>query len=309
MAFTQPIIKGDVHSKLLPQGTALILEGGGTRGFYSAGVLEAFMDAGIIFPYIIGVSAGAANAISYISCQKGRNRTIIEKYVGDRRYVSRGNLIRHRSMFGYDFIFETVPNEHVFFDRENFDNIDIRFLTGAINCMTGETAWFEKNEITDGFTVTRASCSVPLISKVVKYNGLELLDGGVSAPIPIEKSIADGNHFHVIVLTQNQGYRKNAVRFGWLLKLFYRKYPKLIQAVLKRHETYNRQLALCEQLEREKKALIIRPLQPISVGRTSTDINKLLALHDEGHAEGAQAVRVLDDYLSDAKKEDGNGRS
>ena len=282
---------------ILPHGTALVLEGGGTRGFYSAGVFDAFIDAGIMFPYIIGVSAGAANAISYISWQKGRNRVIVEKYVGDHRYVSRRNLLKHRSLFGFDFIFETVPNQHLFFDRERFDSVDIRFLTGAMDCTTGKTVWFEKDEIGPGFTVARASCSVPLISRVVKYKGLELLDGGISDPIPIEKSVADGNQFHVIVLTQNHGYRKDAFRHGWLLKLFYKKYPNLIEAMLNRHEVYNSQLELCEQLEREKKALIIRPQKAVSVGRTTTDTDKLLALYDEGHLEGADAVQALIKYL------------
>ena len=297
MSFTQPIIKGGKYSKLLPPGTALILEGGGTRGFYSAGVLEAFMEAGIMFPYIIGVSAGAANAVSYISWQKGRNREIIEKYVGDHRYVSRRNLIRHRSFFGYDFIFDTVPNKHVFFDKENFDRVDIRFLTGAMDCATGKTIWFEKDEITEGFAVTRASCSVPLLSKIVKHNELELLDGGISDPIPIEKSIADGNSFHVIVLTRNQGYRKSAFRFGQPLKMFYKKYPLLIEVILKRHEIYNRQLELCEELEREGKAVIVRPLEPISVGRATADTEKLLALYDEGYVEGVQALQKFKGFL------------
>ena len=101
MTFTHPIIKGESHKTILPRGTALVLEGGGTRGFYTAGVFEAFMDAGLMFPYIIGVSAGAANAISYISGQKGRNRQIVEKYLGDHRYVSKRNFIKHRNFFGF----------------------------------------------------------------------------------------------------------------------------------------------------------------------------------------------------------------
>ena len=294
MSFTEPIIKGVKHTNLLPHGTALVLEGGGTRGFYSAGVFEAFMDAGIMFPYIVGVSAGAANALTYIAGQKGRNRMIVEKYVGDHRYVSRRNLFRRRSLFGYDFIFETIPNKHIFWDKEVFDNTDIRFLTGAIDCVSGKTVWFEKSEISDGFIVARASCSVPMVSKIVKYNGLELLDGGIGDPIPIEKSIADGNKFHVVVLTRNQGYVKEPFRNVGLLKLLYRKYPKLVETMLKRHEIYNRQLALCEQLEHEKKALIIRPLQPLSVDRTAADTKKLLELYDEGVIEGTQAVRELE---------------
>lgn len=298
ISFTQPVINGVKYKKMLPEGTALVLEGGGTRGFYSAGVFEAFMDAGIMFPYIIGVSAGAANALTYIAGQKGRNRLIVEKYVSDKRYVSRRNMLRYRSLFGYDFIFGTIPEKHLFFDKEAFDNTNIRFLTGAINCASGETAWFEKETVADGFTVARASCSVPLVSKIVKYNELDLLDGGISDPIPIEKSIADGNEVHVVVLTRNQGYVKEPFRYRRLLKLFYGKYPKLIETMLKRHEIYNRQLAVCEQLEKKKKALIIRPLQPLSVDRTETDTDKLLALYDEGHIEGIQAVQTLEMLLT-----------
>jgi predicted patatin/cPLA2 family phospholipase len=299
--FTQPIIKGTKYTKMLPQGTALVLEGGGTRGFYSAGVFEAFMDEGIMFPYIIGVSAGAANSLTYVARQKGRNRLIVEHYVSDKRYVSRRNLIRHRTLFGYDFIFGTIPEKHIFFDRDLFDNTHIRFLTGAIDCSTGKTIWFEKSDIADGFIVPRASCSVPLVSKIIRHKGLDLLDGGISDPIPIEKSIADGNKFHVVVLTRNQGFTQEPFRHSRLLKLFYGKYPKLVEAMLNRHEIYNKQLALCEQLEREEKALIIRPLQPLSVGRTTTDINKLLALYDEGYSEGAQAIQGIEKFLEVAK--------
>jgi len=282
---------------MMPQGTALILEGGGTRGFYSAGVLEAFMDEGIMFPYIAGVSAGAANALTYISGQWGRNRLIVEKYVGNHRYVSRRNMIKYGSMFGYEFIFKTIPEKHIFFDKDIFDETDIRFLTGATDCITGKTVWFEKKDISPGFVITRASCSVPLLSKIVKYNGFELLDGGVSAPIPIEKSIEDGNTFHVVILTRNQGYTKPAFRYKNILKLFYRKYPNLIETIMNRHEIYNRQLALCEQLEREKKAVIIRPLLPLAVDRTAADVNKLLALYDEGHDEGKQIIKIIEILL------------
>jgi predicted patatin/cPLA2 family phospholipase len=295
MQFTHPPIIGRPHKTILPEKTALVLEGGGTRGFYTAGVFEAFMDAGIMFPYIAGVSAGAANALTYIAGQPGRNRQIVEHYVGNHRYVSRRNMLRHGSLFGYDFIFKTVPQNHIFFDSEMFENVDIRYLTGAIDCNTGKTVWFEKHDINPaaGFTATRASCSVPLMSKIVRHNGYELLDGGVSSPIPIEKSLSDSNEFHVIVLTRNEGYQKAAFRHKSVLNLFYRKYPNLVTAIMNRHHVYNRSLQMCEDLQKAGKAIIIRPLVPLAVDRSGTDINKLLALYHEGHEEGRQALRPI----------------
>ena len=161
---------------ILPEGTALVLEGGGTRGFYSAGVFEAFMDAGVMFPYIIGVSAGSANALSYISGQPGRNRQIVEYYVGDPRYVSRRNLLCHRSLFGMEFVFHEIPQRHIFWDWDMFSKQDIKFLTGAIDCETGQTVWFEKDSLTQQIEAVMASCSIPMVSPIVRYKGYNLLD-------------------------------------------------------------------------------------------------------------------------------------
>lgn len=292
-AYTHSPIKGIAPARFLPEGCALVLEGGGTRGFYSAGVFEAFMDAGFMFPYIAAVSAGAANVLSYIAGQRLRNRQVVEHYVGDKRYVSKRNLILHRSMFNMEFVFHEVPQKHIALDWDTFHDQNIRFLTGALDCDAGKTIWFEKGDVTPQLEVSIASCSVPVLSRIVRFKGCSLLDGGVSDPIPIEKSIADGNNFHVIVLTRNIGYQKSAFTHKNLLKLFYRKYPAVVEAIGRRHEIYNRQLALCEKLEREGKAVIIRPEKPLQIDRTGSDTAKLLELYDEGHAEGAGKVQKI----------------
>lgn len=291
--FAHTPIPGRIIKIRLPEGTALVLEGGGLRGYYSAGVMEAFLEKDILFPYIIGVSAGAANALSYISGQAMRSRQIIENYVGEKDYVSKRNLLLKGSMFDFDYIFRTIPEQYIKFDWEAFQAQDTRMLTGAMNCADGRTVWFEKEDLQAPFTVTRASCSVPFLSKVVQYNGYDLLDGGVTDPIPIDRSIADGNTFHVIVLTRNEGYRKTPVGHEKLLHAVCSKYPALADAMLERHAIYNRHLELCEQLEKEGKAVIIRPQEPLRVGRTGADIPTLLELHDEGVKEGRKAVEKI----------------
>lgn len=293
--YTLAPIPGKRLETVLPAGTALVLEGGGLRGYYSSGVMEAFLEKDLLFSYIIGVSAGAANALSYISGQAGRSRQIIEHYVGDPHYVSKRNLVFKRSMFDFDFIFGTVPERHIRYDWDAYNAQETRFLTGAMNCADGKTVWFEKQAITPPFTVTRASCSVPLLTKVQHFAGYDLLDGGITDPIPIEKSIADGNRFHVVVLTRNAGYRKAPFGHEAFLRAAFRQYPAVADAMLRRHVIYNRQLELCERLEKEGKAVIIRPLEPLHVGRTSASIPTLLALHDEGLSEGRAALpRILD---------------
>ena len=292
--YTEPVIKGEKYKTMLPDGVALVLEGGGTRGFFSAGVFEAFMEAGVMFSYIAGVSAGAANALSYVSGQRGRNRVLVEKFVGRPQYLGYRNLLTHRSMYGYDYVFKTVPQQHLFWDRETFNDTDIRFLTGAIDCASGKTIWFEKHDINYNLDAVRASCSIPIVSKMVVFNGYKLLDGGVSSPIPIEKSIADGNRFHIIVLTRNKGYQKPPFKHTSIAKALYRKYPNLVEALLARHEVYNRQLRISEQLAKEGAAVIIRPQGQIEMESLNRDIPAILRVHDEGREEGTKALeRIL----------------
>lgn len=299
-----PPIPGRLPVLTLPKGTALVLEGGGTRGFYSAGVFEAFMEKGIMFPYIAGVSAGAANALTYLSGQPMRSRQIVEHYVGTPRYVGKRNLILKGSLFNIDFIFNKIPNEYVFFDWETFGRCNTEFYTGAMNCDTGKTEWFGKEHIyqenicpdkkhVPNMKPSIASCAIPLAAHKVRYNGLKLYDGGISDPIPVEKSIADGNSFHVIVLTQNKGYIKPPFGHDRMLKMRFFKYPEVTKAMLRRHEVYNRQVALCEELEAQGKAVIIRPLKPLKVGRSTSDTAALLELYDEGHQEGREKISEI----------------
>lgn len=292
-SYTDEIIKGTKMKNMLPDGYALVLEGGGTRGFYSSGVFEAFMEENIMFPYIIGVSAGAANSLSYISGQRGRSKQIIEKYVKNPKYLSFRNLITKKSYFGYDYVFNIIPKKHCFWDREMFKKHKVKYLAGAMDCNTGQTIWFNNKDILSSLDPVIASCSVPFFSQIVRYKQYNLLDGGISSPIPIEKSIEDGNKFHVIVLTRNEGYRKTPFKFKKILKSYYKNYPGLIVAMLNRHETYNRQIELCEQLEREGKAIIIRPKKKLKVGRTDNNTKRLLDLLSEGYEEGLEAIKKI----------------
>lgn len=263
----------------------LVLEGGGMRGLYTCGVLEWFMENNIDFNYIIGVSAGACNAVSYISRQPGRNAKVNIEYVKSWHYMSLRNLVLNRSYFGMDFIFDEIPNKHVSFDYQAFYDSPCNFLIGVTDCRTGKPAYFPKEEIGEKFEALRASASLPMLSPIVTYKGREYLDGGISDSIPIRKSIQDGNNKNVIVLTQNKGYRKKPAKFTGMLKLTYRKYPQLIESILNRHKMYNSTLDLIDQLEEEGKALVIRPSQPLEVGRTEKNPQRLYNLLDLGYQD------------------------
>lgn len=261
---------------------ALVLEGGGMRGMFSAGVFEAFLQKNIDFPYCVAISAGACNVVSYLAHQPLRTRKIITDYVTDPRYCSLGNMLRKRSMFDFDFILREIPHSLLPFDYENFNKSTCNFLTGATDCNTGESVWFPKEAMGEDFEPLRASASLPFISPIVKLQGRKLLDGGMASPIPIDKALADGYEKFVVVLTQNFGYRKTETFPNWLLKLCYGQYPKLVERLRDRAKRYNEQLELVEQLEKEGKAIVIRPLEPLKIKRMDRKPQLLLELHDHG---------------------------
>ena len=280
------------------ENVGLVLEGGGMRGLYTCGVLEYFMEKNLYFNYIIGVSAGACNAVSYISRQPGRNEKVIVNYVRNWRYMSFRNLVTSKSYFGMDFIFDEIPNKHVFFDYETFNNSPCRFLIAATDCKTGKPVYLAKEDIGDRFQALRASASLPMISPIVNYKGYELLDGGLSDSIPIKKSISDGNTKNIIVLTRNKDYRKSPGKFNGLLKLKYRDYPFLLETMLNRYKHYNETLDYIEQLEQANQALVIRPTQELKVGRLEKDPQKLIELLRRGYEDTNSAYSKILEFIS-----------
>lgn len=269
--------------------TALVLEGGGMRGMFSAGVFEAFMLKGLVFPYITAVSAGACNILSYMSNQPLRTRRIIENYVTDKRYFSLKNWMEKGSIFGFDFIFEDLPKTLLPFDFETYYNYPGVLQVGTTDCRSGQSVWFGKEAIGHSFLPVRASASLPFLAPIVHISSRDLLDGALVAPIPYEKAQEAGYKKFIIVLTRNSGYRKKKSVPQILLKTWYKDYPKLWEIMQQRPELYNKQLEYVEQLEKDGKAVIIRPQIPLEIDRLDIKPDKLLGLHDHGIGCGLEA--------------------
>lgn len=261
---------------------SLILEGGTFRPIFSAGVMDALLDNNIIFPYCIGVSAGITNGISYISKQKGRNLEVLTKYRNDKRYLGYGNFLKCKSLFGLDFVFDEIPNKLVPFDMDTYKKYTGKVLIGVTNAKTGKTEYLDGKDLDDKATFLRATCALPIFFPVIKINNNEYYDGGLCDPIPIKKAIADGNEKHLIVLTQPKGYKKDLSKKNVIVsKLLNRKYPNLKNAFLTRHESYNEIVKFCEELERQGKAIILRP--DYKLESFEKDVNKLKSSYNHGY--------------------------
>lgn len=276
----------------------LVLEGGGMRGLYTAGVLDFFMEKNLYFPYVIGVSMGACNAASYISRQKGRNKRINIDYIDDPRYLSIKNWISRKGIFGSDFIFDEIPNKLELFNMEAFKNSREKFVIGTTDCDNGKPVYFEKDECMDDvLDIIKASSSLPFMSPIVKYNGINLLDGGISDPIPVKKSIEDGNNKNVVILTRNEGYVKKPLKFKFLVRKVYASHKGLIDSMINRYKKYNDTIKYIEKLERLGKAFVIRPLKAMKVKRIEKDRKKLVELYEQGYKEAENYYEDLDKWL------------
>lgn len=272
---------------------ALVLEGGGMRGMFSAGVFESFLLKEITFPYITAVSAGACNILSYMSNQPLRSRKIIENYVTDKRYFSLHNWIKKGSIFGFDFIFEDLPKNLLPFDFNTYFKYPGILQVGTTDIKSGESIWFGKEAIGRDFLPVRASASMPFFASIVHLGNRALLDGALTAPIPFAQAQKAGYQKFVFVLTRNAGYRKKDHVPQMLLHTFYKDYPKLWEIMKKRPQLYNHQLEIAETLEKEGKAVIIRPQVPLEIDKLDIKPDKLLALHDHGIGCGLEAYEKI----------------
>ena len=280
----------------IDRNTGLVLEGGGMRGVFTSGVLDAFMKYKLYFHYIVAVSAGACNGLSYASRQPRRARISNIDMLAKYDYIGLRHLVTQGCIFDPDLLYHRFPYELLPFDYEeyfrNCRNGDI-FEMVVTNCQTGFAEYLSESS---GDThrlnaLARASSSLPYVSKIVEVDSKELLDGGIVDSIPILRSIETGHETNVVISTRNKGWRDSG-RDHKQPKFVYRNYPRLRVALSRRIEAYNRQLDLVDELEEQGKILVIRPEEPIVVGRMEKDVDKLEHLYEEGFRLGEQFVKV-----------------
>ena len=269
------------HSRTMLDDIALVLEGGGMRGVFTAGVLDAFLDEKFYFPYTVGVSAGSSNGLSYASRQRGRARFCNIDALSQYNYIGLKFLFTRRCIMDYDFLFSELPRNVYPYDFDAYLKSGV-FKLVATNCTTGRAEYFEKPETFDSLLdACRASCSLPYVCPIAEIGGVPYLDGGLSEPIAVRCAELDGYKKFVFVLTRNAGFVKPTM-YHPIAKLLYKKYPNLIKCIKTANLRYNETLAYAERLEREGRAVIIRPVRPLRVGRLERDVSRLSSLYDEG---------------------------
>lgn len=262
--------------------TALVLEGGGMRGVFTSGVLDWMIDHDITFPYLVGVSAGSSNALSYASHQRGRGKYIFADLQVERHYLGMRNIWRHHSIMDMDLLYRELPEVIWPYDYDAYRANPMRVESVATDCFTGQAVYLEEKEDSKRIIdIVRASSSLPFVCPIAHVDGRPMLDGGISDSIPLQHALDRGYEHAVVVLTRHQGYRKGE-KAPKIPPFVYARYPKLREAIRTRAVRYNAQVDLVERLEHEGRITVIRPDHPVEVARIETDMDKMNALYYHG---------------------------
>ena len=280
--------------------TALVLEGGGMRGVFTAGVLDFFIDKKITFDNVTGVSAGAGHAVSYLSSQRERAYRVNVDYLDDKRYCSLRSLITTGDLFGADMLYKEIPEKLNKYDYDAYLMQNAVFRAVVTDCETGRAEYPVIREMHNDIQYVRASASLPFVSRMVDIGGGKFLDGGISDPIPFEHMIDLGCNKVVTVLTRPYGYRKKSSVGGNLAAaMLYPKYKRLREAMRDRAELYNSTLDALEEAEAMNEVFVIRPPASLGIGRLEKNKTSLERAYRLGYVTAERSYAALKKYLED----------
>lgn len=277
----------------------LVLEGGAMRELFSAGVMDVMLEKGLRFDCIVGVSAGATFGCNYKSRQIGRTLRYNVKYCSDPRYGSFRSLLRTGDLYDVDFCYHQIPEKLDLFDEEAFQADPSAFFVVCTDCESGEPVYHQvKSGMGEDLEWIRASASMPLVSRVVEVAGKKLLDGGISDSIPLKFAQEQGCDRCVVVLTQPKGYVKKKSSLLGAMRLALRSYPKVVEAMARRHEMYNETLRRIWQQEELGRALVICPPEALPVSRSEKDPEKLRQAYQMGRQAAEEKLEELERFLA-----------
>ncbi len=276
----------------------LVLEGGAMRGMFTAGVLDVFLDRGLLCDSVIGVSAGALMGYNYVAGQAGRGAYVNLKYCTDWRYLSLKSFVRTGNAFGREMSFDLIPNVYDPFPFDAFDESPMKLTTVASDLELGEADYHTFTDARADLPYLIASSSMPMVSEIVEVDGKKLLDGGTCDSVPITYSKLTGSDKHIVVCTQDATYLKSANKLMPVLRQRFDDYPYYIDRLAYRHYEYNRTYRALERMHENGEIFLIRPGAPVEISNLEQNQAKLLALYEHGAEQAVRSWDALERYLA-----------
>lgn len=276
----------------------LVLEGGAMRGLFTAGVTDVLMENDISFDGAVGVSAGAAFGCNCKSNQPGRVIRYNTRFCRDKRFCSVRSLIKTGDMFGAWFCYHEIPEKLDLFDFEAYRASPMEFYVVCTDVDSGKPIYHRCDKMNRSeLEWLRASASMPMAAKIVRMDGHNMLDGGISDSVPLKFMENSGYKRNVVILTQPRDYTKNKNKLMPLLKISYRKYPELLKTMEKRHKMYNEELEYVRRAEREGRALVIAPDEKLPIKRVEHNPDVIREVYRLGRRAANQRLEEIRKFL------------
>ena len=278
----------------------LVVEGGGMKCAYNAGILDVFLDHQITFDYCIGVSGGAGNVASFVAGQRGRNIRFFTEHIHSPQYFGVKSLLKTGNLFGLQYIYGDLTNS-TGKDPLDFPAVmrnPAEYEVAATNAVTGEAEYFGKEDMKqDDYRPIMASSAIPAACRPVEINGVPYYDGGISDAIPVRRALEKGCDRIVVILSKQRDYVRKPQGMRFLYSTLCRKYTKIIEDIDRRHITYRENLQEVFDLEKEGKAFVFAPSEHVKVGTYSMDEKTERILYDLGMKDFAEQQEELKDFL------------
>ncbi len=278
---------------------ALVLEGGASRGYFSVGAMDVFMEQNIGFDYLIGTSAGIANGVSFASGQIGRGYRIGTEFMQDKRYMGIKHLLnpKNKSLYNIDFVFNQLPNKYLPYDYEALERFGKDVYAVATGLVSGKAEYLPVCADDKKCKAILASCALPILFPPIEVAGALYMDGGITDPIPLEKALKDGCDKAVVILTRERDYEKQPEKALKLAAFKYRKYPAFADALKKRTEVYNLAHQKVLDLERKGEIFVLAPENTKEWGRTDSNPENIKKIYEEGRKIATENLEKLKKYL------------
>lgn len=279
--------------------SGLVLEGGGNRAIFTSGVLDAFIENSIEFPYVIGVSAGSCNAASFIGKNFRRQHDITINYCNDKRYMGMKSFFKTGQYVNLDWDFGELTYDLMPLDYETYENSNSKLCAVVTNAETGKAEYMYPSDLREyGCPVIKASCALPVATKGVKIGDSTYFDGGVSDSIPLKRAFDDGCKKAVVILTQSRDFVKQPIKYVKTVKRMFKKYPALANAILTRHDMYNAQKKYVYEEEKKGNCLVIQPPEDLHCTSVEKNATKLERIYQLGYYEGKQSIEKVKAFIT-----------
>lgn len=278
--------------------TGLVLEGGAMRGIYTAGVLDIFLDNGIEFDTVIGVSAGAIHGCTYVAKQNGRSIRYYKKYCRDKRFMSFYSLFTTGSLVGEQFCYHDIPDSLDPFDYETFRKSETDFYAVCTDIDKGKPVYVLCDDLQKQMDYLLASASMPMVSRIVEIGGRKLLDGGVTDSIPLKAAQKLGCDKIVVVQTREDSYTKSP-EGNVIADHMYRNYPNFVRAIRTRHKMYNSEKKYVAELEQNGDIIAVKPSRHVDISRTEKNPDKIEEMYRLGRSDAEKSLSSIVQFISE----------